>query len=298
MSNSNSAHLVTIGVPVYNSETTIRSVLESLVNQSHSNIEILISDNSSTDSTIQICRDFQVSDDRVVIYEQEENVGALRNFAFLLSKARGQFFMWTAADDLRSNDFIEVNLHNLIENPTLIASTSPHLHDTQMLDSKLLVNFSLTGTRKFRMKTFFRFAGSSHSIFYALFRTEVLRGCPFVYYPRYFWAHDWAVCLYLLIIGPIGRTLDGLTVFGSKGVSSRPDARTLLGINSKAGSLFPLAKFSQEAIKLIPKLSMTDRFYLIYLLLKLNFRMLITRNKKFYHLLSLLKRFTNRKIKP
>jgi glycosyltransferase involved in cell wall biosynthesis len=290
--------LVTIGIPVYNSEATIRSVLESLVNQTYSNIEILISDNNSTDSTIDICKEFQFSDKRVTIYEQTENIGALRNFSFLLDQAKGQFFMWNAADDLRSIDFIKVNIDNLIKNPSLIASTSPHLHDNQSINSTQPVTFSLTGTRKNRMRIFFKFAGSSHGIFYALIRTEVIRNCPYLRYSQIFWAQDWVICLYLLVIGPIGRAQDGLTVFGSKGVSSKPDARDLLGIKSKWDTFFPLARFSQEAFKLIPELNMIERCYLIYLLFQLNFRMLVTKNQKFYRILSLLKRSTNWRIKP
>ena len=257
MSNPTPELLVTIGVPVYNAEATIRSVLVSLVKQSYSNIEILISDNCSTDRTIDICKEFQSVDPRISIYQQEENVGLLRNFSFLLDKAKGQFFMWTAADDLRSDNFVAVNLQNLVKNPSLVASTSPHLHENQILTPDQLVTFSLTGSIKKRLKTFFRFAGASHSIYYALFRTEVIRGCPIVYHVKNFWAQDWAVCLYLLIVGPVGRTLEGLTIFGTKGVSAQPDARTLLGISSKNNSLFPLARFTQEALKLSTKLDIT-----------------------------------------
>jgi glycosyltransferase involved in cell wall biosynthesis len=295
MSNLNPEHLVTIGVPVYNAEGTIRSVLESLVKQSYSNTEILISDNCSTDSTIDICREFQSIDPRIVIYQQEENIGALQNFSFLVDNAKGRFFMWTAADDLRSDNFIAVNLDNLVKNPSLVASTSPHLHDNKILNSDGPITFSLSGPIRNRLKTFFRFAGSSHSIYYALFRTEVIRGCPTVYHSQNFWCQDWAVCLYLLIAGPIGRTLDGLTIFGSNGVSAQPNARILLGIKSKRNPLFPLARFTKEALVLSTNLEMTDRCYLHYLLFKLNFRMLITRNARFAKLLSFLKSCLNRR---
>ena len=57
--------LVSIGMPVYNSETTIRRAIETIVNQTYKNIEIIISDNNSTDSTFKICNDFAMQDDRI-----------------------------------------------------------------------------------------------------------------------------------------------------------------------------------------------------------------------------------------
>ena len=203
--------IVTVGVPVYNSEKTIGQVLESIINQTYANIQIVISDNCSTDSTASICREFLESDHRITLYEQSENIGAVRNFEFVLNHATGEYFLWSAADDVRSLNFIEVNLQFLLNEPTYAASTSPHIHSDQLKKQENIVKFSLEGTRVDRFAKFFRTPGASHGIFYSLMRTELIKSCPFVK-TQTFWGWDWAIILYLLTYGPIHRTKEGFAI--------------------------------------------------------------------------------------
>src|SRR5690242_3957153 len=98
---------VTIGMPVYNGGEKLRHVLQTIVGQTYKNFLLIISDNASTDVTESICRDLASRDQRVIYIRQSENIGAEANFDFVLSKAGTEHFMWAAADDLRSEDFIE-----------------------------------------------------------------------------------------------------------------------------------------------------------------------------------------------
>ena len=100
---------VTIGMPVYNGEKFLYNSLKSLISQSFSNFELLISDNASTDRTSKICEEFARKDQRIKYFRQAENIGPWRNFKFLLDKADTEYFMWSAADDIRSDNFIELN---------------------------------------------------------------------------------------------------------------------------------------------------------------------------------------------
>src|SRR6476660_4045378 len=94
------SQLVSIGVPVYNGENYLRQALESLLNQSHANIEVIISDNASTDETGRICEEFTKNDCRISYFHQSTNKSAIWNFNFVLRQARGEYFMWAAHDDL------------------------------------------------------------------------------------------------------------------------------------------------------------------------------------------------------
>ena len=98
---------VSIGVPVFNSELTIRQTISALINQSYENFEILISDNASTDATGEICRAFASGDPRIRYIRQPNNIGSMANFRFLLNAAESKYFMFAAADDNWSPLFLE-----------------------------------------------------------------------------------------------------------------------------------------------------------------------------------------------
>ena len=99
--------LVSIGLPVYNGEKYVRDAIDSLLAQTLVDFELLISDNASTDGTQRICEAYALRDSRVRYLRQRENIGAGRNFEFVLDRARGQFFMWAAHDDEWAANWLE-----------------------------------------------------------------------------------------------------------------------------------------------------------------------------------------------
>ncbi len=115
---------VSIGLPVYNGELFLKKALESLLNQTYSNFELIISDNNSTDSTQKICQEYAKNDKRIQYIRQEKNIGAFSNFSFVLTKATRKYFMWAAVDDYWDADFIQKNLDVLQQNPNVICSIS------------------------------------------------------------------------------------------------------------------------------------------------------------------------------
>lgn len=99
--------LVTIGIPTYNrADSYLREALESAVKQTYPNIEIVVSDNCSTDDTERLVKNFE--DPRIRYFKQTENVGAYKNFNFCLQQANGEYFLILSDDDLIDNDFIDV----------------------------------------------------------------------------------------------------------------------------------------------------------------------------------------------
>ena len=97
---------VTVGMPVYNGARHLAAALASIAAQDFRDIEIVISDNASTDGTAEICREFAARDPRVRYFRQPQTVAAPYNFSFVLRQARAPYFMWAAHDDVRDPDYI------------------------------------------------------------------------------------------------------------------------------------------------------------------------------------------------
>lgn len=92
--------LVSIGLPVYNGENFLAEALDSLINQTYTNLEVIVSDNASTDRTQEICREYAARDPRIRYLRNDENVGAARNYNLLVDEATGPYFKWAAHDDV------------------------------------------------------------------------------------------------------------------------------------------------------------------------------------------------------
>ena len=109
--------LVSIGVPVRNGSAALARALESLVTQTYRHLEIIISDNASTDATPDICRQFAARDSRISYVRHEVPLTAFQNFRFTFDAARASYFMWAAYDDLRSPNYVEVLLAGMMRSP-------------------------------------------------------------------------------------------------------------------------------------------------------------------------------------
>ena len=156
---------LSIGMPVYNGELFIERAIESILAQTFTDFELIISDNASTDSTQEICQSFSKKDSRIRIFKQEKNIGIHRNFYFLLSQAKGEYFAWAAVDDYLDKDFMEKNLKVLESHNSIVSSIGkiiPYGTESLKIDSKLvdtsnypkfLKNYVIRGRRKKMMDT-------------------------------------------------------------------------------------------------------------------------------------------------
>lgn len=98
--------LVSIGVPARNAQNWLRRALDSLLAQNYPDIEIVISDNCSSDKTAEICREYQSQHSQIRLFRHDNMVGLFENFRTVLQESSGQYFMWAAVDDAWHPDFI------------------------------------------------------------------------------------------------------------------------------------------------------------------------------------------------
>jgi glycosyltransferase involved in cell wall biosynthesis len=172
---------VSIGMPVYNGETFIRKALDSLLAQTFTNFELIISDNGSTDGTEAICREYAARDCRIRYVRQPENRGGLFNFHFVLDEAAGEYFMWAAHDDLCGREFIENLVDCMEKHPDLVLCICD-VQDTDENDSLLEINrlnsIRLSEDWGSARRLFFRYPTSNiFFCIYGLYKTEILRRC-------------------------------------------------------------------------------------------------------------------------
>src|ERR1051325_517125 len=121
---SNSIPLVSIGVPVYNGEPFLSQTLQSLQNQDYENLELIISDNCSSDRTQRICQEHQTRDHRIQYYRNATNMGAIQNFNRAFEMASGTYFMWAGAHDLWAESYVSQCISLLEHDPTVVLTYS------------------------------------------------------------------------------------------------------------------------------------------------------------------------------
>ena len=131
---------ITIGLPLYNGEKTLRRTLDSLLQQTFTDFILIISDNGSTDSSSKICLEYQKKDSRIKYFLKKNTVSWVWNFIFLVDKADTEYFVWVADDDYWEKDFIEKNISFLNSNPKYVGSVSDVKHFGKYLDNYLIDN--------------------------------------------------------------------------------------------------------------------------------------------------------------
>jgi glycosyltransferase involved in cell wall biosynthesis len=109
---SNSNPLVSIGIPTYNRATgNLLRVIERSLGQTYKNIEVIVSDNCSSDNTPELVQ--SIKDPRMRYIRQETNIGPNNNFNYCLNQARGEYFLLFHDDDMIDEDFVEACIASL-----------------------------------------------------------------------------------------------------------------------------------------------------------------------------------------
>lgn len=136
--------LVSICIPVYNGERFIERALESCIGQTYRNLEIVVSDNASTDNTRPIVERFISRDSRVKYFRNETNLGLARNILKSYEHASGLFVQHLSHDDWLDKNFVEEKVRLFEKHPDA-AFVMSRLDDYRQSDRNELL-FSKRGT--------------------------------------------------------------------------------------------------------------------------------------------------------
>jgi glycosyltransferase involved in cell wall biosynthesis len=117
---------LTIALGVYNDARFLYGCLDSLLSQTFTDFELIISDNASTDESPRILEEYATNDLRIKIIRQKSNIGLTQNYNFLGKQGHYEFFMWAACDDRWTPNYIETIIKGMDNEPDVILGFSSY----------------------------------------------------------------------------------------------------------------------------------------------------------------------------
>lgn len=143
--------LISIIVPIFNVEQWLPRCIESLLVQTYQNIEIILSDDGSSDGSSKVCDEYALKDNRIrVIHKENEGVSVARNIA--VDQARGEYISFVDSDDYITDDYIEVLYDLCVKYKVRLSvadwcvypmGTAPKLLDREYKEYKMEKNVAL-----------------------------------------------------------------------------------------------------------------------------------------------------------
>lgn len=170
--------LVSVCIPTYNRVKKLERAVQALVESRYKNLEIIISDNASTDETQRVCSALSASDSRVKYFRHVENQGPTKNFEFAKNQASGKYFLWLGDDDYPDPDYIRTCVDELERDPSLVlVSGLAVYHDGNNMfthyGNVIQSNSKLSLLRVLK----YLWLVSDNSMFYGAYRIDRVRGC-------------------------------------------------------------------------------------------------------------------------
>ena len=211
--------LVSIGIPTYNRPEGLEKALKYLINQCYKNLEIIVSDNCSTNPDVKkILAHYSTIDDRIIFFTQKENILSEPNFNFVFHQAKGNYFMWIADDDDFDDNYISecVSFLELHQDYVLCSGVSAYYKGDQLLFRENRIELS-NNNPFFRLFKYYKKV-FKNGVFYGVYRNNL----GFINPIQNHVASDWNHIARTALLGKI-QVLDSITVKRSDdgGSSSR-----------------------------------------------------------------------------
>ena len=157
----------------------MRRALDCLLAQDYDDFELVISDNASTDSTRQICQEYAAKDSRIKLNLNPHNIGIVANFALVLERATGQYFMWASHDDRWEKTFLGSMVRELETHPEASVVMSAIERCYERTGARDIVRFTERANPNvmtpFQLSLALALGSPHHLFFFGLFRTGFLK---------------------------------------------------------------------------------------------------------------------------
>lgn len=215
--------LVSICIPTYNRAEKLERAVRSAQNSTYENIEIIISDNASSDHTETVCKRLASTDSRILYFRNESNIGAAKNFEYARSRANGKYFMWLGDDDRICNLYVEKCIAALELDSSLAVASGAALFmrdgKPHGAGKKIIIKNSIAELRVLR----YLLSVTDNSICYGIFRREHAIDAKL----GNFLAGDWAFVVDVLDSGK-ADVIEGARIFRDADKSTSSSIRNLV----------------------------------------------------------------------
>jgi alpha-1,3-rhamnosyltransferase len=238
----NNQPLVTIRILTYNSSEYVLDALNSALAQTYQNTEIIISDDCSTDNTVEVCRQWvekhKNCGKRIVLLESDKNTGVSGNCNRTLKAARGKWLKGLAGDDMLAPTAIEDYIDYVTTHPNVRHMIAKSVHFTGQFRESDLQNptevspylYREEATAKFQYKVICRcFFGYGPTYF---IHTDTLRSVG-GYDERFPMQEDYPLFIKMIGVGHKMVFMDKVTVYYREGNDSVSHAKDMGAIFSK-----------------------------------------------------------------
>lgn len=166
---------IDILLATYNGEKFVKEQIESILNQTYADFNLIISDDASTDNTLNILEEYEKKDTRIKVFKKEKNEGLIANFEFLLKNVTSDYFMFSDQDDIWKKDKIEKSINKLKEENSGLVYT-----DLEIVDEELNVIYPSYWKYKQIYKKIIKYNN-----FEALYLNNFVTGCTILAKSKY-----------------------------------------------------------------------------------------------------------------
>ena len=190
--------LVSVGIPTFNRAAKLARAAESVLRQTHGDIELVISDNASADETENVCRELVARDGRVRYLRGTANRGPTANFNTVIGEMRGEYVMLLSDDDWLEETYVERCLAALLADPArrLVCGRAHYLDGERTAHLGLLATFTSPSPGR-RVLDYLR-SVDENGLFYGLARADTLRAAAPL---RNALGNDWLLVASILVQG-------------------------------------------------------------------------------------------------
>lgn len=194
------APLVSVGIPTYNRVRLLQRAIDSVRQQDHPHLELVIADNASTDATETVCREVVTRDPRIRYIRHRVNRGPTMNFNTVLAEARGDFFMWLSDDDWLDSNYLSECLKAMTVQPeaSMVAGLCRFYDEHSAFMREDPPTTLAQSTPSGRVLAYYA-SVKYNSIFYGVMPTRLVRQAPM----QNLLASDWIIVATMAIHGAV-----------------------------------------------------------------------------------------------
>jgi len=199
--------LISIAMCTYNGQRFLKEQIDSILNQSFTEIELIITDDCSTDNTWDILLQYKKQDSRIKIYKNKKNLGFVKNFEKAISLCSGEYIALTDQDDIWKRDKLKKFLKEIGSN-ILIYSDALLIDNNSKILNKTLIAPGILATGKCN-KSFLIYNSASGNTM--MFKKELVSHILPI--PKKISFHDIWIVFVAATVGTINITQEPMTYY-------------------------------------------------------------------------------------